>query len=293
MTTSSADVMLSNASDTTFRTWTKAVSDAILAVGLVKTADTGQINFTTVAAPGGAAVSRGYEIFRFNDTLQATRPVFIKVEYGSSANSQDCCLYVTVGTNTDGAGTVTGTTSSRFSYRISSTVAAAYASPMYASCDGSGIGMAFTFSSSASAVWDWRMGMFIERSRNADGTPNGNGLMVTGFLGLTTPVLQYLSFTLATASSSSINRWPVPVPGRLTSYVTGTDVGVFPAVVCTPSPQGPSLLVLGCAPTDFPRNTMQQILVSGVVRNYLALTGSSLGSGSCAGSSVAVLMRYE
>ncbi|MCB1713466.1 MAG: hypothetical protein KDH96_13660, partial [Candidatus Riesia sp.] len=69
----------SSSTDALFRDWGSKLSAAIQAVGLVKTGDTGQINWSTVTVGTGI---RGYEIFRFNDSLQATTPVFIKIEYG-------------------------------------------------------------------------------------------------------------------------------------------------------------------------------------------------------------------
>jgi hypothetical protein len=68
--------------DATFRVWGSGLAAQIAAMGLVQTSDTGQINWATVTRPAIGALA-GYEMWRFNDALQATKPVFIRLDYGS------------------------------------------------------------------------------------------------------------------------------------------------------------------------------------------------------------------
>lgn len=80
---------------------------AFVGCGLVQTADTGQLDTATIAsAPSGTL---GYRVYRFNDTRQATEPLFLRVSYVQ--NGQNLRLTFTVGTGTNGAGTLTGTVS--------------------------------------------------------------------------------------------------------------------------------------------------------------------------------------
>jgi len=58
-------------SDADFRVWGKELSDKLQALGgspsaLVKTADTGQINWVTVTRPG-ARKDAGYEVYYLHD----------------------------------------------------------------------------------------------------------------------------------------------------------------------------------------------------------------------------------
>lgn len=80
-----SEVMLLNntANDAEFRTFCTGIHNLLSAAGLTQTADTGQINLATVLRPASDAVA-GYEIWRFNDTEQASCPVFIKVEFGQT-----------------------------------------------------------------------------------------------------------------------------------------------------------------------------------------------------------------
>lgn len=65
-------------SDINFRTWGKGVSDLIKAAGAVQEADTGQINWDTVAYSPGSSIN-GYEVFKLTDSVG---DLYIKVGYG-------------------------------------------------------------------------------------------------------------------------------------------------------------------------------------------------------------------
>lgn len=96
--------------DAKFRTWGLAMSTAAQASGLVKTSDTGQVNWATVTKPVATNTKAGYEIYRFADTLQATYPIFFRVDYGSSGvtSGSGPSTWITIGTGSDGAGVITG-----------------------------------------------------------------------------------------------------------------------------------------------------------------------------------------
>src|SRR3954454_12687471 len=87
--------------DATFRTWGSGVAAQIAAMGLVQTSDTGQINWTTVTRLA-INTSAGYEVWRFNDALQSTKPVFIRLDYGIAGVADRPRIIARVGTATDG-----------------------------------------------------------------------------------------------------------------------------------------------------------------------------------------------
>ena len=91
--------------DANFRAWGSAISSAFAAVGLVKTNDTGQINWTTVVRLAGVT---GYEIWRYPDSS-----VFFKIEYGMSNSGNGARIWLTAGQGSNGSGTITGTQSTR------------------------------------------------------------------------------------------------------------------------------------------------------------------------------------
>jgi hypothetical protein len=106
MATDTRTLSLYIANDAEFRAWGQAIAAQWTAVGLVKTTDTGQIDWATVLRPG-AGLDAGYEVYRFDDAFQATSPVFIRVVY-KMYNTTIPAIRVSVGAGTNGAGSLTG-----------------------------------------------------------------------------------------------------------------------------------------------------------------------------------------
>jgi len=63
MGTKKMSTLMNNSDTTGFRVWGSAVSNALAEIGLTKTADTGQIDWTTVAFIANSF--SGYEIWQF------------------------------------------------------------------------------------------------------------------------------------------------------------------------------------------------------------------------------------
>ncbi len=297
MSTATGTLLYGNTTDAEFRAWGSAIASALAAIGLVQTADTGQINWSTVLKPSGSSTAQGYEIWRFNDALQGTAPVFIKVEYGSSsAAALAAGVWLTVGTGTNGAGTLTGTISTRTanSEAGSGTTAAVYASPWYACGDTSSATFASTSSHSAGVNWVFTFCFTVERSRDADGTPNGDGVMISSMTTASTTVNQVLSFTSASASSAS-TVMPIPMyPTRLNQYNTGANVVIFPLVMCTPkTQQGSPLGIVGCGFNDFVRLSEVQATINGSTHTFKAFKPGGARSAYDGTTPIGLLMRWE
>ncbi len=110
MTTASTNTTFDHTTDAGFRAWVnELMTTLITTLGLTQTADTGQLPFplTSTVRPG-TTTAAGYYILRFNDTLQSTTPIFIKVEPGTGSSATQPALWVTVGTGSNGSGTLTG-----------------------------------------------------------------------------------------------------------------------------------------------------------------------------------------
>lgn len=123
MTTHSYSAVIEHASDAGFRAWGSGLSAGLITAGLVQTADTGQINWLTVTRPAANGVG-GYEIFRL-----ASSTLYFKVEYGTNNGPANPQVIITVGTGSNGSGTLTGQLCTRMStasanIAVSSTVIA-------------------------------------------------------------------------------------------------------------------------------------------------------------------------
>lgn len=180
MSIGSVTVAAAITDDATYRAWIQSVHDALAAAGLVQTADSGQINIATVVRPAAssAAPGSGIEVWRFNDSLQATAPLFVKIGYGvtGTAPPTSPVLFVQVGKGSDGAGNLTGllvgTTGMRTVNRGQSLTAGSLTFASHA--DGT---MALVTDSVSPADTFRSFGFVVDRWRNADGTPNGEGIL--------------------------------------------------------------------------------------------------------------------
>jgi hypothetical protein len=111
MATFSTNTPISNAASANMQAWINELYTAfVTTLGLTQTGDTGQMAVPCVSAlPGGANTAAGYYVFAFNDTLQASAPIYIKMECGTGTSTAVPGIFMTVGTGTNGAGTITGT----------------------------------------------------------------------------------------------------------------------------------------------------------------------------------------
>lgn len=97
--------------DAAWQAWCQAIEAAFLASGFLEVApDTGQLNLVTTTRPSVGTYA-GYRIYRAKDSLAATKPFYIKVEYGNTGSGQDRPIFRrTSATGSNGTGTLTGPT---------------------------------------------------------------------------------------------------------------------------------------------------------------------------------------
>jgi hypothetical protein len=226
MTTATATAAFANSTDADFRAWGKEVSDNLQACGLVKHTDTGQINWATVTLPASNS-SGGFEIYKFGDTLHATRPIYIKIEYGRNQSSAPQ-MWVTIGSATNGSGTIstiviartaccddsTGTPSAAVAKRSDYCVMASlgYAMVMFKRQARSG-------GATTPACW----GFFaFWRSTDDNGDPDATGVNFMWLATTNTNTLgfNYTSYNFATGASGGVvggGEYQAFVPWSLTS----------------------------------------------------------------------------
>lgn len=268
---------------TNFRARMKQLSDAIKAVGMVQTSDSGQINWATVALPG-TNTAAGYEIFRFSDALQYQAPVFIKIEYGISNIVNIPGFWATVGTGSDGAGNLTGNVTQRFNISIgSSTQVSNYNS--YICGDTNRL---------LFCPWVGYLGygtiLSVERIHDVSGADTSNGVLV-----LISENNRKLSAVIPPTGTppAAINMWNTVAPNSGTGAV-GNDVAVYPVRGWSKGETSPSLNLFVYFNTDLTLGN--QILTTywdGVSRLLMPL---GYGMGSVApsyGGSTVVAIRFN
>lgn len=272
MAVASFTAKAASSTDALLRDWGSKLSAAIQSVGLVKTADTGQIDWNTVV--NGSTI-RGYEIFRFNDTLQATAPIFLKLEYGG--NNANVVFKTTVGKGTDGAGNITGVLHAA----LSTTNGNQDSTNDYVSYISSGDGSMLNFAlfPAWSSFYSPMLKFSLDRSRDSGGNPTTTGTFcyrfATGF-GLADGNRSEAS-NYSTGQTNTINRCAINTGyeiGQTTTLNNGTSTMLFNAEVVNPARQKwKPRSILSYAYAD--AGTLQTISVGGI--NYLTLgvTGGS------------------
>lgn len=172
MTTQSWSFGIDHQNDAGFRAWGAGFSAKLLAVGLTQTADTGQINWVTAARPGTNS-DGGYEIWRFNDAAHATAPIFIRFDYGTGANASRPRIRVTLGTGSNGSGTITGAFQTIVSVSANAGTATGGTLTNYM-CYADGF-FGFVFGAGGANTGLAFAGMMLARSNDSNGDPDTLG----------------------------------------------------------------------------------------------------------------------
>ena len=289
MTTATTTTAIDQTSDAAFRTWVAEIITQLAAVGLTQTADTGQINTSTVTR-AASNTSAGYTIWRFSDTLQSTSPVFLKLEFGSGSSGNTYPqMWVSISTGTNGTGTLSnlaGATPVRFVCVTQNTPSSTTISyPSYFCCDQSTIGyvgMSWKIGGSSSGTsynaYSSYGGFHLGRSNDSTGASTGSAVfLLSNAVNNTTSSygsMQCYSYTTtaiypaASALTSAAFGWGI-YPLGPTVTLTGGAVQVMPGMMMTPSIQFTQCIGL-CSATEVPPgSTFSSALIGSTARTYL------------------------
>lgn len=268
-----------NASSATFRAWGSLIGPNIETGGWVKTSDTGQINWTTVDLPASINTSAGYEIYRMNDSLQATAPCFMKLEFGTGSATSSPAIWITIGTGSDGSGNITGALLTR--YQMVGT-----GNHITSSCY---LGIA---SNRLSVVlWasaNYCLSFSLERTHNSSGADDATGFLFF-FAKQGSRASAYLPNSGSIPAMQTAWNSCVPPSG---SGALAPDIFTYPVRCWRPGETMPSFNTIAYVSTDFSNLvTINVTGYDGVSRTYLTL-GSILGNSTYGGTGY-VAWRYE
>ena len=297
MATSVQSSTWTNANDVGFRAWGSAVSAGLAAVGLVKVPVTGAVDWATAvrgATASAAGVSWAFEVWRFDDALQSTHPVFIKIEYGGSnwpiAVDSAPAIWVTVSRGVDASGAPTGILAPRracqpYAGDESPPTSRNSIEPIFVSSDGSSICVSPRVSGSGGSTH--APAFVVDRSRDNTGTPTSAGGVV-----LTEGSGQPSSGSTATsiASPAQMHAWtyagdswrgdvPAVCPSSIngtwvtasTSLAVGDKAPVFPLVVTVPNHEPWQVLAAVTVLAGDAANGPFTANVLGRIRNYRSI----------------------
>lgn len=224
MATATFNAAPDNSTDAAFRDWGSKLSTALASVGLVKTTDTGQIDWATVLKPASSGVKSGYEIWRFNDSVQPTQPLFLKIEYGSGGVAQSSIsLWFTIGKGSNGSGTLTSTIGSVRNPSAFSPGFGTSGTWYVSSMDGS----ALCVLAAPTVLTQGNTTMYtLERSRTATGSPTGIGQWISYTTGAngSTMSIAYNSgnYSVATMVGGGVTNFSIPSDGYDVGLASGS-----------------------------------------------------------------------
>lgn len=285
-----------NATDADFRAWVQFVEDVLVTTGLwVVTADTGQMVIATAVKPGATTTKVGYRIYRMDDALQATSPVFMRIDYGSSSNTNFAGMWITIGTGSNGAGTITNI---RYNGGINASpdvanggTASSGTHNSYGSAAANRVVIALFVQSTASRI----LLFSIERSKDSTGADTGDGLLLSWVpTGTTLAFSKYMLLGAGGQPAAEAGIQYILSAANPSAY--GSDVGIGLVIHLKGIAQFPGTQLAVVRANDFAPESQFAMSLYGANRTYQhlyalnAALGQNLGSSD---STARICMRYD
>ena len=270
------------------------IRNAFLSCSFIRTVQSGSVDdLTTLPTGSQIDVVRTYDIFAFNDSLQATFPLFIKVLYftGPTGTPASFRYHYQMGTAHDSSGSLTGvSTLTTIANTANSSVALAKNQPVYASGDGSYMTLAAYSNSSLVA----QLSVF-ERFYDSSGNITGSGFHMVGTNAneSSKAIFAQACYTGLTPPTRDTVAIPCTKPSRVPSTYNGVLLlgTVYPFIG---KPLNPSPNILIGDSTTFPTAyATANYTMYGTTRNYIVLSSAFNQASSQVFANSRFLLRYE
>lgn len=265
----------SNDTDAHFRAWINEINDSLIAFGWVRTSDTGQIDFATVTRPTTVNTYQGYAVYRMDDALQSSCAVFMRLDFGTGAGTNNCSIKVQVGIgSTDGAGTLTGNVSTQ---AVTSTSTGATASAVTARTAGDAGSFRMHFWGNNVLGTGWTL--LVERDQSIVGADTALGVnFVMHYNTANTTGLIKSQFLETAGGNGALNTLVYAALSQQASQSAGGYVGIAPAR-CELGPlRNPMKTFLLFARTDYTLETTNPVTIYGSSHTYLMLRPNYSGT---------------
>jgi hypothetical protein len=266
--------------DAEFRAWGSAIKTALSTVGFVQTSDTGQIDWTTVLAPTVATTSQGYEIWRLNDAAQSTCPIYFKIEYGSGSTTPSARpnIWVTIGTGSNGSGTITGVTILSRSAWNTSTNGIVGDTPNWACYHEDTGSFWLSLAPNSGTAPTGFFGIF--RWGEDDDTVGTRGVTTIHQVTTSSAIVTNHYRRAQASVLSGRGGWSYPFSQSAATLASGLTLPVFYNYGQDADGLRPMMGVFGHNSGDFQQGTIIPITAYGATRNFIRLPGSNSGSPS-------------
>ena len=250
----------------------KAVSDQLKAFGWVQTADTGQINWTTVTKPTAATAVAGVEVFHPADALQSVAPYLLLVSYGVNGTATRPAVWFRVGQATDGASNAIGTTWGA-TFMVTAVAGSATINRMRFSGD-TGSFRCMLWEDGANSNY-YAQGVFsLCRTKNSVGDPDVTGVCMQGTLDNSNTGSLIVPFTGVPPAANT--TWLALIPGSPNaSALWGTTIGVSPVYPTLGYVRNPLVELVVHFRGDVSAGSVFSLTLYGISRNYLSHSSPS------------------
>jgi hypothetical protein len=299
MATRFSSIIPDCSTDANFRPIVQFIEDTLVTTGgWVVTSDTGQATLSTITHPTVANTKQGYRIYRMADSLQSTNPVFMRLDFGGSANPVVFGMWVTIGTGSNGSGTITGIAwngGASATPNVANSGNSASAQNAYGSASTNRACIAIGIMGSVS---NCQTVFTIERSKDSSGNDTGDGLLLCYNL-ITTTLNQSRYIILAGGTQPTAEGLSYVLTARNPSetFAPG-DIGVGIVVPMKGVAQQPGMNVMIVNSSDVGAQGSFSMTVYGATHTYQHLDAMILPQKATAGSAVndsnaRVCIRYE
>lgn len=240
-----------------WQAWCDAIYNTLIDAGWVQTSDTGQ-RAVPAADAYPVANTFTYWVFRLNDAAQATAPVYLKFEVAIGNSSTLARFQITVGTATNGAGTLNGLLLNAVSISTSGWGPSTTERTQFTACVAQG-GAWFNVSEEIALFF------YIGRSLDATGAPTSDAIIAAA-QPATATTLNNISVWTKNARGYYATAAAMPglysCPAILAAGVRLGSAGlspIYPIVMRTDAGKFQFGGAYGCSKTDFGAGSLQSI----------------------------------
>lgn len=294
--------------DARFRAIAQFIEDTFVTTGgWVLSTETGDTAPGSLSHPTAANQKKGFRVYKTNDGLTQ---VFIRVDYGSGAASTNFGIWLTIGTGSDGAGTITGIvfnggalTTATVTQSQNNTAGNTNATNSYGSADTGRIQLGLFISTTASTEFV----LSLERTKDTSGNDTSTGLLLTFTSGGSSPLPANLTNCVAATMYLILAGGTQPTPEYGLSFVLsranpsetfGGDIGTgvvlhFKGVVQQP---GIGVCVVNSSDVSAEGNFTQTLYGSSHTYQHLNAIQAGVPTSATAASartSSRIAIRYE
>lgn len=239
------------------RAWAADLHAALIACGWTQSTDTGQVDVSTMALPS-VGTSGGYRIYYMNDSLHATNPIYMRVEFWNESGVTAFGMHIMLGFSTNGAGTINSTNKTALlSFIVPANTAN---STWFSSGGGGGFRLAYSLSTASSISWG-----VIERTLDSTGAPTGEGLAILRMIGGA-----YFSQTIYPTGvlPGTSTRCQALITDSAATTADGTNVYVSPVFPVGRGVHNPFKGILCYYNVDLTNANLTSIMVYGAAHDY-------------------------